>query len=119
MKEMIWNKEEATKRLAIMYHSTKHAMEKDAFEAVTAPDRSLRDHLFEEACEKSNILTGILMSAGALGIDKNEIIDMEIDKEESSAFLEELTDDVKKKVREEMKENIPSDLKDLLSDLFG
>lgn len=119
MKEMTWTRDEALKRLASMFNGVKGAMEGLAIEAVTAPDNRLRDRLFEKACEKRDVMVGILMSAEVLGIDRNEITDLEISKEEAQSFVEDFHEDVAKRAQKEMERDMPSGLKDILSGLFG
>lgn len=118
MKEMIWNKEEATKRLAIVYAETKDGMEHDAYSAATAPLKQIREKLFDDAVEKSNIMTGILMAAGAIGLDPDEIDGMEVDRDERHAFMEEFLDHANQMMHGASEDDKPMDLPDFLSDLL-
>lgn len=118
MKEMIWNKEEALKRLAFVYADTKEAMENDACRAATAPVKRLRENLFDDAVEKSNIMTGILMAAGAIGLDPNEVDELEVDRDEQKAFMKEFMDHAQQMLHEDAKDDKPEGLPDFLAELL-
>ena len=89
MKEMNWTREEALKRMAFLYKDTQGAMEHDACRAATSPMKRIREKLFENAIEKSYIMTGILMAASAIGIEPDEVVELEFDQEEKYAFMKE------------------------------
>lgn len=115
MKEMTWTRDEALKRLAMAYQATKHVMEASAIEAATAPERRLQERLFAEACEKRDVMIGILMSAETLGIGKEEISDMEVSKEEIETFMDAFHEACMEKTKKRMPENLGK----ILADVFG
>lgn len=115
MKEMNWTREEALKRLAFIYSDTKGAMEQDACRAATEPVKKLREKLFDDAVENSHIMTGILIAASAIGIDPDEVNELEVDWDERKAFMKEFTDHAKTLVQED---DMPEGLPDFLAELL-
>lgn len=114
MKEMNWTREEALKRMAIVYQSTKRAMEQGACRAATEPVKKLREKLFDDAVENSHIMTGILMAASAIGLDPDEVNELEVDRDERNAFIKEFADHAKRMVQEDKPEGLPDFLAELL-----
>ena len=119
MKEMNWTRDEALKRLAFVYQDTDHAMERQASKAAGAPSKRVREMMFEESVEKSNIAAGIIMAASALGIEFEEIVGLEFDRDEKHDFMKEFADYVEGKARETRKDFIRKDMPDFLADLLG
>ena len=115
MKEMNWTRDEALKRLAFIYSDTKGAMEQEACSAATAPVKRLRENLFDDAVEKSHIMTGILMAAGAIGLYPNEVHELEVDRDEREAFMKEFVDHAQKMMQDDDEsEGLPDFLAELL-----
>ena len=115
MKEMVWTREEALKRLTFMFKSTEDDMKHLAIKGVAAPDKRLRERLLDDACEKANFMIGIVGAAESFGIGLEEMMELEVDGEEMNNFIKELSDSKKTEFKHKKGER----LSDLLSELFG